>query len=350
MTQRLSAPIRSTSEASRVASQSFEAYQPPLLLRNGHLQTVLASSFLRRAAVRPGLAALEDHDVQILTCGDGVRLEVLRSLPTGAPKRGRAICIHGWEGCAESNYMVATASQLLRSGYEVLRLHLRDHGATHHLNHDVFHSNRIAEVVDAVELLALEEPEQPPVIVGFSLGGNFGLRVALAAPRRNIPLAAVVAVNPLISPQKTMLRIDGRFSVYRDHFAEKWRRSLRKKQAAFPELYDFAAVEKIRSITAMTDYLVQRHTEYPTLEDYLDGYFLGEDRLAGLDVPALLITAANDPVVAIDDFRSLKASSAVQVEVHEHGGHCAFFSSLGLQSWIEHRIVAALDSIYSSTQ
>ena len=243
--------------------------------------------------------------------------------------------------------MVATASALHAAGYEVLRLHLRDHGATHHLNREVFHSCRLAEVVDAVEILAGEEPELPSVLVGFSLGGHFGLRVALAAPGRAIPLRAVVAVNPLLNPRRTMQRMDGGFRIYRDHFAEKWRRSLRKKQAAFPGLYDFGEFERIRSLMQMTDYLIQQHTDYPTLDDYLNGYFIGEDRLAKLEVPSLLITAEDDPVVVIEDFRRLEASDALRVEAHAYGGHCAFFSSLRLESWIEKRVVAALDEVYA---
>ena len=63
-------------------------------------------------------------------------------------------------------------------GFEVVRLNLRDHGATHHLNRELFHSCRLPEVVGAVRALALRFPGMPLVLAGFSLGGNFMLRVA----------------------------------------------------------------------------------------------------------------------------------------------------------------------------
>ena len=176
MTQPSSAPTRSTFSAAIQGRFEFREYRPPFLLRNGHAQTVLASSWLRRSAVRPDLEILADSRADILHCSEGVRLEVWRSLPKTVERRGRVICIHGWEGCFESNYMVAAASHLLQAGYEVLRLHLRDHGATHHLNRDVFHSCRISEVVDAVELLAGEAPELPPVVLGFRREGRIGHR------------------------------------------------------------------------------------------------------------------------------------------------------------------------------
>src|SRR3546814_20876892 len=101
--------------------------------------------------------------------------------------RGLALLLHGWEGSTEFSYMRMTAVQLLRRGFEVFRLNFRDHGGTHHLNEDLFHSNRIDEVVHAAcdiarRFLPAEGPPRPMVAAGPSLGGNFVLRLALRAP------------------------------------------------------------------------------------------------------------------------------------------------------------------------
>ena len=92
------------------------------------------------------------------------------------------ILIHGWEGSAEAMYVMSTAQRLMEQGFDVFRLNPRDHGPSHHLNPELFHSNRIGEVVGAVGALAERYRPEALMLAGFSLGGNFCLRVAARAP------------------------------------------------------------------------------------------------------------------------------------------------------------------------
>ncbi|RBF42040.1 alpha/beta hydrolase, partial [Xanthomonas oryzae pv. oryzae] len=104
-------------------------------------------------------------------------------VPRGdAPPRGTVLLLHGWEGSADSNYMCLTAARVLGLGYQVFRLNFRDHGGTHHLNVDLFHSDRIDEVVNAAGDLWRRFPAPQLLAAGYSLGGNFALRLALRAP------------------------------------------------------------------------------------------------------------------------------------------------------------------------
>ena len=166
-------------------------YQPPRLLRNPHLQSVLASSGVRRLLFRRRLSRLErGANEHVLDCGDGVRLLGLHTPQRTLDRaRGLVVLLHGWEGSVQSSYLLHTGSRLLAEGYDVFRLNFRDHGDTHHLNPELFHSCRIDEVVGAVGAVAKMFPDLPLGIAGFSLGGNFALRVALRAPDAGIPLA-----------------------------------------------------------------------------------------------------------------------------------------------------------------
>ena len=157
-------------------------YTPPAMLRNPHLQSVLGSSALRRRRGRLALAAMgAATNAHIVDAGDGVRLQGLHSAIPGHASRGLALLLHGWEGSADSSYMQLTAAHLLARGFDVFRLNFRDHGDTHHLNEGLFHSNRIDEVVAAAAEVSRRYATRPMVIAGYSLGGNFALRVALRA-------------------------------------------------------------------------------------------------------------------------------------------------------------------------
>ena len=322
-------------------------FRPPRGLRNAHVQSVLASSFLRRWLRRGPRQVLERTAVEhILDCGHGVRLQGFHSRQdVTARPRALVVLLHGWEGSAQSTYMGHTAGRLLAEGCDVFRLNFRDHGQTHHLNRELFHSCRIDEVVGAVAEVARRFADRPIVIGGFSLGGNFALRVALRAPAAGIPLAWTFAVCPAISPQATLGAIEDSPWFYEHYFLRKWRSSLKRKQTLFPDMELFSREEMNGNLRELTRDLVRRHTDFGSLENYLAGYAIGGDVLQSLTVPATILTAADDPVIPIADFRALKLAPTTQLTIAEHGGHCGFIQDWSLRSWAEDFIVARLRRI-----
>ncbi|HKE49681.1 MAG TPA: alpha/beta fold hydrolase [Rhodanobacteraceae bacterium] len=314
-------------------------FRPPWLLANPHVQSVLASSAFRRWLSRRR-GDIESRAVEhILDCGDGVRLQGFHSAQRAlAESRGLVVLLHGWEGSARSNYVIATGARLLADGFDVFRLNFRDHGDTHHLNREIFHSCRIDEVVSAVRDVARRFAPRALAIAGFSLGGNFALRVALRAPAAGIPLAYALAVCPVVSPSAGLFGLEKGPWFYHHYFLQKWTRSLRVKQALFPETELFTRDELDDDLRGLTRSLVLRHTDFGSLENYLDGYSIAGERLAALRVPATILTSADDPVIPIADFHALKLPPNVELDIATHGGHCAFIRDYALRSFTEEYI------------
>ncbi len=316
-------------------------FAPPRGLRNPHLQSILASHRLRRWLRSRELADLErDSEALVIDCGDGVRLQAFHTPAIGDP-RGLAVLLHGWEGSARSTYLGNTAVALRGAGFSIFRLEFRDHGDGQHLNEGLFHSCRIGEVVGGVQAAAQRWPDLPLLLAGFSLGGNFALRVALRAPAAGIALRQVVAICPAIHPGHVLEAMEAAPFFYRQHFLIKWRRSLQRKQAAFPQLYDFAGWTRGLGIRALTRELIIRNSEFPTLDDYLDGYSIAGNRLAGLQVPTAIVTAEDDPIIPVADFRNLELPSNVRLDILRHGGHCGFLENWRLHSWAERYVLNA---------
>ena len=311
-------------------------YHPPFWLRNRHVQSVLASSPFRRQRGAKGLERLGVVTTShVVDGGEGVRLHGLHSTLPGLQPRGLALLLHGWEGSTESSYMRMTAVQMLKQGFEVFRLNFRDHGGTHHLNEALFHSNRIEEVVHAALDIAHRFPQRPMVAAGHSLGGNFVLRLALRAPAAGLPLARVAAVCPVLDPARTMLQMEQGIPLYMRYFEKKWRESLLRKRKLFPEQHDFDdATLKLR-MRELTEWLVQRHTDFGTLDNYFDGYSIAGNRLAALAVPAAILMAEDDPVIPIADFRALTLPSHATLEIARWGGHCGFPENARLDGFAE---------------
>ena len=115
----------------------------------------------------------------IIDAGSGVRLLGYHSRQTVSQARGLIILLHGWEGSSDSTYILSTGRFFYRRGYDVFRLNLRDHGKSHHLNRGLFHGALTEETNKAVENISRLFPAGPCYLIGFSLGGNFALRIAL---------------------------------------------------------------------------------------------------------------------------------------------------------------------------
>ena len=153
-----------------------EPLRPAFWARSPHVQTIFGSLKLRAV----GKNEMTDASQEVITdAGPGVRLLGFHSRQRGRSPRGLIILIHGWEGSSDSTYILSTGRFFFRLGYDIFRLNLRDHGQSHHLNPGLFHGALTDETAQAVANAARLLPDLPCYLVGFSLGGNFALRIAL---------------------------------------------------------------------------------------------------------------------------------------------------------------------------
>jgi len=98
-------------------------------------------------------------------------------------------------------------------GFEVVRLNLRDHGATHHLNRELFHSCRLPEVVGAVRALANRFAGLPIMLGGFRWWQFHAARAA----DREARVPAVAACRRRVSGSRsavTMTTLERGSSLY----------------------------------------------------------------------------------------------------------------------------------------
>jgi len=330
-----------------VRKDRTDRFEPLPGLKSGHLQTLINSSKIRRLLIRQRargmLAAAEAH---ILDCGGGVRLMGYYSgRPQSAPP-DLCILIHGWEGNADSSYLVSAAGHLWNRGYSIFRLNLRDHGPSHHLNSGLFHACRLDETIGAVRAIQETFPFRRLLLAGFSLGGNFALRIGADAHTAKLQLERMAAVCPVLDPGRTVdaiepgLHNDPRRSLYHWYFLRKWRRSLTLKSRLFPGLIDLEAVRQHPSIRSLTEYFVPRYTAFACADDYLSGYAVTGSRLAGLRIPATIIASADDPVIPAKDLRQVARPSCLCLEKQTYGGHCGFIPDFRMESWINKRLEA----------
>lgn len=323
-------------------------FRPPWPLSSGHIQTMLSSSGVRRQLLPRAAQTVQDGAESVMVDGgDGVRLTGAYAAQKHLPQaRGLAVLFHGWEGSVDSTYVLQTGSRLLAEGWDVFRLNFRDHGDSHPLNEALFHSCRIDEVVHALADIARRWPARPMALAGFSLGGNFALRAALRAPEAGIPLSYALAVCPIVDPGEGLFSLEESAPwFYRAYFLRKWRRSLQAKQAAFPHRQYFELDELKQSLRGLTESLVLRHTDFGSLQAYLDGYSVAGDALKALNIPATILTSRDDPVIPVDAFEKLELPPNVELDIATHGGHCGFIRGYDMTSFTDDYIAARFNAI-----
>ncbi len=317
-----------------------DGFTPQPWARNAHIQSIFASLKLRALGTNEMVDASREI---ILDCTNNARL-----LGYYSPHpRGKALVLllHGWEGSADSTYILHSGRYFYRNHFDIFRLNLRDHGETHHLNEGIFHGALLDEVVEATHRVAELAAGRPFFIVGFSLGGNFALRIARSHGTRPITgLRHIVCVSPLLDPYKATLCIDNGMPIYRYYFRKKWKRSLKQKGDLFPDLYDFKDILQLHSTLAMTDLLIQRYSDFSDYREYFNQYTLLGDALADLTIPVTAIASEDDPVIPAGDFHELTKNSFLELDMQPYGGHCGFLHPFPFGCWYEPHCTRIFDS------
>ena len=317
------------------------SFETPFGLGNRHIQTIFSSVGPRRLRVRSAYARYQaDEQFFILNCHDGIRLSGILNQANSHRSPKIAILIHGWEGSASSSYMLSMAASLLEEGIDVFRLNLRDHGDTHHLNKGIFNSTLVAEVLSGLEDLQSRFSYDEYNLVGFSLGGNFALRVAGLAHRRPIRLARVIAFCPALhaSRSNVVLNSSAKY-IYGQYFVRKWKRSLYKKLEHFPD-YDYGeALPGMKTLDEMNQQLIPKYTEFKDVETYFSAYAITGDVLANTICPCYLHFAKDDMIIPYQDVELLADNPDLHITLTEKGGHCGFLMNWKLDSWQDARVL-----------
>ena len=325
-------------------------FTPPIGLRNAHIQSIFSSFGPRRFKIRKKLAEIEPKQQRfVLDCGDGIRLSGALNLAGEKPSNKLAILIHGWEGCLTSAYIVSMTNSLLKNGVDVFRLNLRDHGGSQHLNEQIFNATMVDEVIGAIEELQRQNDYQEYHLVGFSLGGNFTLRIAALAKNREIVLNNAIAFCPAIHAKASNDALnESKNWLYGKYFIRRWKRSLLKKLEHYPHFDYGPRLSEMKTLNQMNNELIPVYTEFNSVDDYFNAYAIDGDRLSETVCPCHLHFSKDDMIIPIEGVQNIKPSDNLHITVTEYGGHCGFLSNWRLDSWQDQRALEIINATSSS--
>jgi predicted alpha/beta-fold hydrolase len=254
------------------------------------------------------------------------------------------IVLHGLEGSSTAHYMRGVADKAWARQFNVVLLNQRNCGGTEHLSTTLYHSGLSSDVDVVVRELAAAG-HQAIAVAGYSLGGNLALKLAGDYATDPPPaLKAVIAVSPVLDLPRCVDALERRSNaIYQWNFVRNLKARMRRKAAAFPGCFDIEPLAAIRTVRQFDEAYTAPAFGYKDATDYY--YRAAALRVVDrIEVPALVIVAADDPFVAADPFRASPVSGhrRITVELSRYGGHCAFVGKANGAwdgYWAEQRIV-----------
>jgi predicted alpha/beta-fold hydrolase len=295
-------------------------FRPRRFLAGGHRMTVFCWAAPRRIALPP------PEPRHFTVTAD---TQVLAHCYWQPERRGRLtmLALHGLEGSSEAHYMRGIAAKALRAGFNAVLLNQRNCGGTEHLGPGLYHSGLVEDAAFVIRELARTDGIDRVAVAGYSLGGNLALRLAGTHPPDELrSLKAVCAVSPVLELELCVRALERRANAaYQWNFVRNLKARLRRKHVCFPGAFDLSRLGGIRTVRQFDAAYTAPYFGFASAEDYYH-------RAAALRVvdririPALIVTAEDDPFVPVEPFRDAKiaANPFITLVVTRHGGHCGF--------------------------
>jgi uncharacterized protein len=255
------------------------------------------------------------------------------------------IGLHGLEGSSTAHYMRGIADKGLRAGCNVVLLNQRNCGGTEHLGPGLYHSGLTEDAAFVIRTFANEGLDRV-VVAGYSLGGNLALKLAGEHAPAELPtLKAVGAVSPVLELEQCVRALERRSNaIYQWNFVRNLKARLRRKDRCWPGRFALDPLARIRTVREFDSVYTAPHFGFGSAEEYYHGA-AAMRVINRISIPALVITAADDPFVPLDAFRdpALTGNPNITLIVTEHGGHCGFLGPASGEGddgyWAERTVV-----------
>jgi predicted alpha/beta-fold hydrolase len=298
-------------------------YRPAARWNGGHLMTLYAWARPRRFPRLPPPAP------RVFDVASNARVLAHCYWQPRRRHRPTVIALHGLEGSSSAHYMLGLADKAWARGWNAVLVNQRNCGGTEHLAETLYHSGLtndplaiLRELIDVDQLPSL-------AIIGYSLGGNLTLKLAgelsAAAPPQ---LRACCAVSPTMDLAACVDALERPANrLYEWNFVRNLKARLRRKAACFPGRYDLRGLGAVRTVRQFDDAYTAPHFGFGNATTY---YSRASARrvAAGIRVPTLIVTAADDPFVPPEQFDVPDAAGnpAIRRLITANGGHCGFIA------------------------
>ena len=269
----------------------------------------------------------------MVEAGRGVRLLLRATWQPGAREDRKALLVlHGLGGSDASPYVVSTGRLAWARGWHVVRMNMRGSGDGETLCPLLYNAGLDTDLLAALSALSSLVPRIG--VVAFSLGANLAL-LMLGRRREHLPpaLGGVAAVCPPLDLSACADALEARGNgPYQRYFMQMLAESYRRRHRARPDLFAEGRERGLRTVREYDDRITAPFGGYESAAQYYERSSAGP-WLAAIDRPALVLAAADDPMIPSESVAGWSISPSVRREIAPTGGHVGFVGPSQAPGW-----------------
>ncbi len=290
-------------------------YKPPFWLRNGHLATIIPSSFRKVEGVQYQRERILTED------DDFLDLDWIKN-----DHNQLVIISHGLEGSSHRPYVLGMAKYMSKNSFDVLAWNCRScsgeinkqarfyhHGATDDLETVVNHALSIFDY-------------QRIVLIGFSMGGSLTIKYLGERDDRPEVIKAGITFSIPVSLKSSVDELTySKTSFYKKRFLRKLEEKVKRKAETYPGLVEYNGFEDIKEFEDFDNKYTAPIHGFIDAQDFYNKASAG-NFLHQVSVPLLICNAVNDPFLGEPcyPYDLCQTSENIYLETPKFGGHVGF--------------------------
>lgn len=295
-------------------------FEPHPLIPFGHAQTAagmyLPYPYDRHSAIR--------HSVFL---PDGDALVLHEDVPLGDATVDRCVLlIHGLAGSHASPYVRRVAVKLAKRGIRAFRMDMRGWGAGYATARGWAHAGRSEDIAACIDWILARHPGERLIACGCSLGANMLLKLlGEYGPRIPPGLAGAIAISPPLDLGACVANMGrGVHRLYDRFFARRLWWGYRRRQR-LPDVIRVEAPSRPRTLREFDTFLTAPLGGFGSVDEY---YTRSSSLplLPGIQLPTLIVTAEDDPLIPVALFHEARYSPSTRLRLIPHGGHLGYIA------------------------
>jgi predicted alpha/beta-fold hydrolase len=302
-------------------------YRPPLLLGNGHIQTIFPVLFRTVPDVTYTRERISTRDNDFLdldwSCQGSERLAVIS---------------HGLEGNTGRNYVKGMVRAVNLAGWDALAWNYRGCSGEPNRQLRSYHNGATDDLDWVIRHAAESRSYDQIALIGFSLGGNLTLvYLGRDTVHPNVSKAVVFSVpcDLAASARKLARPVN---TIYMRRFLKDLHLKIKEKGKLISHpLLDDTGYEKIKDFKGFDDRYTAPMHGFKNAEDYWHSCS-SLQFIESIQHPCLIINALNDPFLTRECFPVAQANNNpfVTLKTPASGGHVGFIDfNHGGRYWSE---------------
>jgi len=310
-------------------------YDP--LFRNPHVCTILANFWPRKHDF-----SQYPMESRLIQTDPDTRVLIQTQRPKGGP-RAHVVLLHGLEGGGDAGYIVSMAYDALESGFVAHRFHMRTCGNTQAHCKTLYHAGLTSDLRRFLEVLRAESP-LPIFLIGFSLGGNVGLKLAGELGETDL-IQGVCAISTPIDLAAGVRRMNQLDNIlYERRFLKRMRKRLQATGR-----YHRPQLAAARSLYQIDDDITAPSFGFKGADHYYATQS-SNSFLEHIRVPTLLIQAKDDTFVPFEMYShpAIQSNPHIRLLATEHGGHLGFLARSGHRFWMDEAALGFVTEVLRS--